>query len=31
MEINLRAVREFSLGRDFRTLLGTVLEVFFKK
>ena len=31
MEINLRAVREFSLGRDFRTLLGTVLEVFLKK
>lgn len=31
MEINLRAVREFSLGREFRTLLGTVLEVFLKK
>ncbi|MCR5182797.1 MAG: sugar transferase [Clostridia bacterium] len=31
MDINLRTVREFSLGREFRTLLGTVFEVFLRK
>lgn len=31
MDINLRMVREFSLGREFRTLLGTVFEVFLRK
>lgn len=31
MEINLRTVREFSLMREFKTLLGTVFAVFTKK
>lgn len=31
MEINLKAVREFSLKREFRTLLGTVFTVFLEK